>query len=229
MTSIAEKIEVVSAHIRHFEQRYHRAPGSVRLLAVSKKHSAEQIRLASVAGIEDFGENYLQEATEKIALLDDLDLNWHFIGPIQANKTRGIAEHFDWVHSVAREKIARRLSEQRLDSKAPLNVCVQVNLSSQAGKSGTTLEQARALCECIDLLPNLNLRGLMAIPAPLPDLESQRTCFRQLANEFERLAKQFPAMDTLSMGMSDDFEAAIAEGSTLVRIGTAVFGARIGQ
>ena len=226
MINIADNIEEISGQIRRFEQAYDRPANSVKLLAVSKKQAIEKIRQAATAGVRDFGENYLQEATEKIQLLKDLELTWHFIGPIQANKTRGIAEEFDWVHSVDREKIARRLSEQRPPICDPLNVCVQVNLSKETSKSGTNLDSALKLCTTVAQLPNLNLRGLMAIPAAVVDLESQRICFRELAAEFAILARQIPTMDTLSMGMSNDFEAAIAEGSTMVRIGTAVFGAR---
>jgi len=226
VNSIAESIEAIRGRIQQFEQCYDMPANSVKLVAVSKKQPVEKIHQAFAAGIKDFGENFLQEALEKIELLKDLGLTWHFIGPIQANKTRGIAEKFDWVHSVDREKIARRLSEQRLHARAPLNVCVQVNLSKEPSKSGIILDSARQLCETIAQLPNLNLRGLMAIPAPLPDYDSQRACFHVLATEFARLARKFPTMDTLSMGMSNDFEAAIAEGSTMVRIGTAVFGAR---
>ena len=226
MISIADNIEEISRGIRQFEQRYNRPANSVKLVAVSKRQASEKIRVAASAGIKDFGENYLQEATEKIELLKDLALTWHFIGPIQANKTRGLALEFDWVHSVDREKIARRLSDQRSSIHDPLNVCVQVNLSMENSKSGTNLRSALSLCTTVAQLPNLNLRGLMAIPAAVTDFESQRRCFRELAAEFAILARQFPTMDTLSMGMSNDFEAAIAEGSTMVRIGTAVFGPR---
>lgn len=226
MTSIAESIETIRGRIQQFEKRYGMPANSVKLVAVSKKQAVEKIQEATAVGVRDFGENFLQEAVEKIELLQDLGLTWHFIGPIQANKTRGIAEKFDWVHSVDREKIARRLSEQRVHSRAPLNVCVQVNLSKETSKSGINIGSARLLCETITQLPNLNLRGLMAIPAPLPDHDSQRASFHVLAAEFARLARQFPTMDTLSMGMSSDYEAAIAEGSTMIRIGTAVFGAR---
>jgi pyridoxal phosphate enzyme (YggS family) len=174
----------------------------------------------------NFGENYVQEAESKILQLRDLDICWHFIGPIQSNKTRAIAGLFDWVHSVERVKIARRLSEQRDPSKPPLNICVQVNLSSEASKSGIELAEAERLCEQIDSMENLCLRGLMAIPAPLDDFSGQRLVFRELASVFHRLQARFPRFDTLSMGMSSDYEAAIAEGSTLVRIGTALFGPR---
>lgn len=226
MTSIAENISLVLEQIQRLEQQYERAPGSVKLLAVSKQQTADAVREAHQAGLNDFGESYLQEAEQKIALLQDLPLVWHFIGPVQTNKTRGIAANFDWVHSVDREKVARRLNEHRGADAAPLNVCVQINLSQEATKSGAELDQCRSLCDVVSELPHLRLRGLMAIPAPLTGIEAQRASLRALAHEYATLAKVFPTMDTLSMGMSNDFEAAIAEGSTMVRIGTALFGAR---
>ena len=226
MTSVAENLQQIGQQIRQYEQRYGREAGSVSLLAVSKQQSAEKIREAAAAGARDFGENYLQEAESKIAVLADLPLCWHFIGPIQSNKTRLIAELFDWVHSVDREKIARRLSEQRPPQLPPLNVCVQVNLSGEATKSGVKLEECQTLCDQIALLPGLKLRGLMAIPAPISGLAEQRSAFAPLADLFKRLQRIHPDMDTLSLGMSNDFEAAIAEGSTQVRLGTALFGAR---
>jgi PLP dependent protein len=226
VTTVAENIALKTRQIRELELLYQRPPDAVRLLAVSKRQGIDKIRQANAAGISDFGENYLQEAVDKIHALADLDLSWHFIGPIQTNKTRGIAELFDWVHSVDREKIARRLSEQRSESQQALNVCVQINLSAETSKSGIDLVQTADLCKLIAGLPNLQLRGLMAIPAPLPGLAEQRACFRELATEFKKLQLSYPGMDTLSMGMSNDFEAAIAEGSTMVRLGTALFGPR---
>lgn len=226
MTNIAENIARVIEQIQQLEQRYQRSSGSVRLLAVSKKQSIESIRSAYAAGLKNFGENYLQEGEQKILALSDLDICWHFIGPIQTNKTRGIATSFDWVHSVDREKVAQRLHEQRPTTLGPLNVCVQINLSQEETKSGVDLADTRALCKLISTLPNLCLRGLMAIPAPCDDFEQQRAAFKLLATEYRSLATQYATMDTLSMGMSNDFEAAIAEGSTLVRIGSALFGAR---
>lgn len=196
------------------------------LLAVSKKQKVDKIREAAAAGLCDFGENYLQEAQEKMAALADLNLTWHYIGPIQTNKTRGIAENFDWVHSVDREKVARRLNEQRPTSLPPLNVCVQINVSGQASKSGISIGETRQLCAAVAALPKLNLRGLMAIPAPLTEQAQQRACFGELFREFTNLKSLFPGMDTLSLGMSNDFEAAIAEGSTMVRLGTSIFGPR---
>jgi PLP dependent protein len=226
VTSIAENIETIRSRVLKLEQEYQRVPGSVGLLAVSKRQSLEKIRAAHQAGCEDFGENYVQEALSKIELLSDLQLVWHFIGPIQSNKTKAIASSFQWVHSVDREKLASRLSEQRDPSLAPLNVCVQVNLSNEESKSGVLLEDVSKLCKFIEPLPGLKLRGLMAIPAPLQGLQMQRASFHPLLTEFEKLQNGYPDMDTLSIGMSADFEAAIAEGSTLVRIGTAIFGAR---
>lgn len=226
MTSIAENIGSVIEQIQRFEQLYQAGQKSVTLLAVSKQQDVSRIRSAYAAGLKNFGENYLQEAEPKIEALRDLDICWHFIGPIQTNKTRGIASLFDWVHSVDREKVAHRLSEQRDPARGPLNVCVQANLSQEATKSGVDLDQCQQLCRAISLLPNLTLRGLMAIPAPCPDFAAQREGFGLLAREYRALAQEFPTMDTLSMGMSNDFEAAIAEGSTMVRIGTALFGAR---
>ncbi|HJO11142.1 MAG: YggS family pyridoxal phosphate-dependent enzyme [Gammaproteobacteria bacterium] len=226
MPSIAENIVLVCERIRYFEQQYGRPAKSVKLLAVSKKQDPGKLREAFAAGITDFGENYLQEAQVKMKQLSDLQLVWHFIGPIQANKTRGLAEHFHWIHSVDRLKIAHRLSEQRLPNESPLNICVQVNLSREESKSGTTLEQATALCDVVETLPHLKLRGLMAIPEALSDKQQQRASFADLAAAFHRLAPDYACFDTLSIGMSNDFEAAIAEGSSMVRIGTAIFGPR---
>ena len=226
MTNIAERITRIDADIRRLEEEYTRTPGSVQLLAVSKRHSEEKIREAAEAGLKDFGENYLQEGLEKIQNLEGLGLNWHFIGPIQSNKTRGIAEHFHWVHSVERQKIAQRLSEQRPESLPPLNVCIQINLSEEASKSGTSFEDATKLCDDVASLPRLNLRGLMAIPAPITDFEEQRACFSELKDLFNQMKQSHEGMDTLSMGMSNDYPAAIAEGSTMIRLGTAIFGPR---
>lgn len=226
MTSIAENIDRIITDIRLFEGEYDRPQGAVTLLAVSKKHSARSIEVAAQQGLQNFGENYLQEALDKMQVLERLPLIWHFIGPIQSNKTKSIAENFDWVHGVDREKIARRLSEQRSDDRGALNICVQVNLSDEQSKSGTTLKNAADVCAVISQLPNLTLRGLMAIPAPQANFQDQRASFNRLKSEFEVLATLYPSMDTLSMGMSNDFEAAIAEGSTMIRIGTALFGSR---
>ena len=226
MTSIAENICSVIEQIQRVEQRYQRGKNAVSLLAVSKQQDASRIRAAYAAGVRNFGENYLQEAEQKITALRDLDICWHFIGPIQTNKTRGIAALFSWVHSIEREKVARRLSEQRDPALGPINVCVQINLSMEASKSGVTLTESQQLCQVISTLPNLRLRGLMAIPAPSSEFAAQLEGFQQLSATYTELARQFPTMDTLSMGMSNDFEAAIAAGSTMVRIGSALFGAR---
>jgi len=226
MRRIADNISEILERIHAFEQRYQRPHGAVTLLAVSKKQPVEAIRAAYAAGLRDFGENYLQEAEAKIAALADLDITWHLIGPLQSNKTRPVARHFHWVHSVDRLKVARRLSEQRDDSMPPLNVCIQVNLANEESKSGVELDAAATLCQEVAALPRLRLRGLMAIPAAETDFARQRAQFARLAAEFRRLQQQLPQLDTLSMGMSNDYEAAIAEGATLVRIGTAVFGAR---
>ncbi len=226
MNSIAQRLEQVRAQITQAEQQAGRAPGSVRLLAVSKTRPIDDLRAALGAGQTCFGENYLQDALPKIAALADEPVEWHYIGPIQSNKTREIAEHFAWVHSVDRLKIARRLSEQRPVDRPPLNVCLQINTSGEASKSGIAPDEALELARAIAELPRLHLRGLMTIPAPGKDYEQQRRPFRQLRELFEQLNAEGLALDTLSMGMTGDMEAAIAEGSTLVRIGTAIFGAR---
>jgi len=227
MNRIADNIDKIFEQIHVFEQRYNRPKDSVSLLAVSKKQTIDQVLEAYKAGIHNFGENYLSEAEEKILQLSKIDINWHFIGPIQSNKTRAIAELFQWVHSVDRTKVAQRLSDQRSELLPPLNVCAQVNVSDENTKSGVSIEATENLCRQIDKLPRLQLRGLMAIPAPCDDLAKQRLVFRDLALLFSRLSSEFNQFDTLSMGMSGDFEAAIAEGSTMIRIGTALFGSKI--
>lgn len=229
--TIAGNYRRILARISEQEKHVGRKSGSVLLLAVSKTHGADRVREAYDAGARHFGENYVQEALDKMAQLSQpphalTDITWHFIGPIQSNKTRDIAGAFDWVHSVDRLKIARRLDEQRPDQLPALNVCIQVNLSNEDSKSGVTLDEAEALCAAIAQLPRLTLRGLMAIPAPCKDHAQQRAAFQPLGRLFARLQQQYPSMDTLSIGMSDDFDAAIAEGSTMIRIGTAIFGAR---
>ena len=201
-----------------------RPAGAVTLLAVGKGQALAALRAAADAGVRDFGESYVQEALPKVAALTGRGLRWHFIGPLQGNKTADVAAHFDWVHGVDRDRIARRLAEQRPAALAPLNVCVQVNISGEGTKSGVAPGEARALCRTVAALPRLRLRGLMAIPAPPAKGDSPRS-YRRLRELFESLRGEFD-LDTLSAGMSDDFEAAIAEGSTLVRIGTALFGAR---
>ena len=223
MSTIAENIAKVGARIREAAQASQRNFADIGLLAVSKTKPADAIREAHAAGVCDFGENYLQEALEKQTQLADLPLIWHFIGPIQSNKTRPIAEHFDWVHSVDRLKIAQRLSEQRPAHLPALNICLQVNVSAEDSKSGCSPEELTALAQAVVALPNLRLRGLMAIPEPTDDVAAQHAAFARLRQLRDELALN---LDTLSMGMSHDLEAAIAEGATWVRIGTALFGAR---
>jgi pyridoxal phosphate enzyme (YggS family) len=226
MASIAENIFRVGQQIAEAAQACGRAPEAVTLLAVSKTQSAATVREAYAAGQRDFGENYVQEALDKIGALPLPGLVWHFIGPLQSNKTRDIASHFDWVHSVDRLKIATRLNEQRPAGMAPLNVCIQVNISEEDSKSGVAMADVEALCEALQSLPNLRLRGLMAIPAPCDDPVAQRAVYAPLTALLRQLQARYPGMDTLSIGMSADIAAAIAEGSTLVRVGTAIFGAR---
>ena len=223
MSTIADNISQVAARIRAAEQASQRAADSVQLLAVSKTKPAEAVREAYAAGVRDFGENYLQEALGKQLELTDLPLSWHFIGPIQSNKTRAIAENFAWVHSVDRLKIAQRLSEQRPADLPPLNICIQVNVSGEASKSGCTPADLPALASAISALPRLTLRGLMAIPEPTDDRAQQDAAFAAVR---DLQASLDLGLDTLSMGMSHDLESAIAQGATWVRIGTALFGAR---
>lgn len=229
--SIIENYQRVMAEIAAEAAHCHRSADSVQLLAVSKTHPVDSIRQAYHAGARDFGENYLQEALEKIRQLSDedhpmRDVRWHFIGPVQSNKTRDIAANFDWLHSVDRLKIARRLSEQRPQSMPHLNICLQVNLSGEASKSGVALEEVASLCDQIAPLPRLHLRGLMAIPAPTEGYEAQRAVFRPLSKLFRELQARYDHFDTLSIGMSADYQAAIAEGATIIRVGSAIFGAR---
>lgn len=223
MSTIAENISTLGERIREAAQAVQRDPASIGLLAVSKTKPASDLREAYDAGLRDFGENYVQEALGKQAELSDLPLIWHFIGPIQSNKTRAIAENFAWVHSVDRLKIAQRLSEQRPPELPPLNICIQVNVSGEASKSGCSPEDLPALAQAISALPNLKLRGLMAIPEPTDDRDEQNASFAAVSTLQAQLGLP---LDTLSMGMSHDLEAAIAQGATWVRIGTALFGAR---
>lgn len=224
---IADRVQRVLERIHAAEREAGRANGAVALVAVSKTQPAEAIRLVAAAGQQDFAENYLQEALAKQDALADLpELIWHFIGPIQSNKTRPIAERFDWVHTVDRFRIAERLSQQRPDDRPPLNVCLQVNVSGEASKGGVSLAALPELAAAVAQLPRLRLRGLMTIPAPANGLDQQRMPFRILREAMISLA--LPGLDTLSMGMSDDLEAAILEGATLVRVGTALFGPRSG-
>lgn len=223
MSTIADNIAHVGARIRAAELAAQRAEHSVQLLAVSKTKPSDAVREAYAAGVRDFGENYLQEALGKQLELADLPLIWHFIGPIQSNKTRAIAENFAWVHSVDRLKIAQRLSEQRPAELPPLNICIQVNVSGEASKSGCTPADLPALASAISALPQLKLRGLMAIPEPTEDRAAQDAAFATV--QTLQASLNLP-LDTLSMGMSHDLESAIAMGATWVRIGTALFGAR---
>lgn len=224
--NIAENIIQIQQNIAEYARKYHRSPESIQLLAVSKTKAVEQITLAYKAGQKDFGESYLQEAIEKIEQLRSLDIIWHFIGAIQSNKTRDIAQYFNWVHSVDRLKIARRLSEQRPADKPPLNICLQVNISEENNKAGLSLDALTDTALAIQTLPQIRLRGLMAIPARAETLSQQRQIFSQMRIAMESLNQHGLDLDTLSMGMSNDMEAAIAEGATIVRIGTAIFGAR---
>ena len=226
MPSPAENLNAVLARIREAEHRAQRPPGSVTLLAVSKGQPAALIAAVAAARQHCFGESYLQEALDKMAALRELGLEWHFIGPVQANKTRGIAEHFSWVHSVDRWKIAQRLSEQRPTPLPPLNVCLQVNISQESSKHGLSMTELLPLARMVAGLPRLCLRGLMAIPAPSTGFAAQRRPFARLRELQEELIASGIPLDTLSMGMSDDLEAAIVEGATLVRVGTAIFGPR---
>jgi len=227
MNGVTANIHTAQEQIAELEKQIGRPRGSVTLLAVSKRQPVAKIREAAAAGLRDFGENYLQEAVEKQRHLEDLPkLIWHFIGPIQSNKTRGISENFDWVHSVDRSKIARRLSEQRPPHLKPLNICIQVNLSEEDTKSGTTTTKAADLCALTDSLKNIRLRGLMAIPAPTDNIYVQRENFMALSRLFDTLQSKHPSMDTLSMGMSNDYGPAILQGSTMIRLGTALFGPR---
>jgi pyridoxal phosphate enzyme (YggS family) len=232
MTSIQQNIEQITSQIEAAQQKCGRARDAVQLLAVSKTKPVEAILEAAQAGQRAFGENYVQEGADKVAHFSehhpDLALEWHFIGPIQSNKSRHVAENFAWVHTVDREKIAKRLNDQRPEGLAPIQVLIQVNTSGESSKSGASDAEIFALAELISSLPNLTLRGLMSIPANVSDYQSQLNAFEQLSELKEKLSQRYPALpiDTLSMGMSGDMEAAIAAGSTMVRIGTAIFGAR---
>lgn len=230
MSLISDNLQAVLSDIRRTELQYGRPASSVRLLAVSKTFGTDAIIEAARCGQRAFGENYLQEALDKIVFLKqsvpEFALEWHFIGPIQSNKTKPIAEHFDWVHSVDREKIAHRLSEQRPPDYPDLNICLQVNISGEDSKSGASPDEVLALAGRISGLPKIRLRGLMAVPAPATDFVVQRAAFQRLRALQDQLIVRGIPLDTLSMGMSSDMHAAIAEGSTMVRIGTGIFGSR---
>ncbi len=225
MTSISNRLQDILATIQLAKLANHRAQ-SVNLLAVSKAQSALAIREAYAAGQKLFGENYLQEALDKQSQLADLAIEWHFIGPIQSNKTQLIAQHFNWVHSINRLKIAQRLNDARPETLAPLQVCIQVNISNEESKSGVTQQELETLASAISKLPRLKLRGLMAIPEPSNDNNKQRIQFKQVRECYDDLLEKGFTLDTLSIGMSDDYRIAIEEGATIVRIGSALFGAR---
>lgn len=230
MSAISENLQAVYAAIVAAAREAARDPAEINLVAVSKTFGPEAIAEAVRAGQFAFGENYVQEALDKMAWLHEAlpqhRLEWHFIGPIQSNKTRSIAERFDWVHSVEREKIAQRLSDQRPEALEPLNICIQVNISGEASKSGVAPGEALPLAQAIAVMPRLRLRGLMAIPEPAKDFEQQRASFKRLRELFDALCARGLRLDTLSMGMSADLAAAVAEGASIVRIGTAIFGER---
>jgi len=225
--SIPENLEKVRHLISLYEGKYERSDKAVQLIAVSKTHGADKVKTAFQAGQQHFGENYLQEALDKINVLKDLPLHWHFIGPIQSNKTRAIAESFQWVHSVDRLKIAQRLNDQRPAVLPPLNIMLQVNISDEDSKAGVSVDELEALASAVEALPNLVLSGLMAIPAVSNDVGTQRDNFRRLREARDNLlVRGLDQCQHLSMGMSNDFEAAIAEGATMIRIGTDIFGPR---
>ena len=225
MNTIYDSLQAIQANTHQAKLAANRID-TVKLLAVSKAQTADNLREAYLAGQRAFGENYLQEAIAKQEQLKDCAIEWHFIGPIQSNKTALIAQHFDWVHSVDRLKIATRLNEARPQSLAPLNVCIQINSSLEGSKSGVDVDLLAILAKEINAMPRLKLRGIMAIPAPTKDLAKQRAQFKIVGDAFRALQQQGFKLDTLSIGMSDDYVAAIHEGATIVRIGSAIFGAR---
>lgn len=225
MNTIAQRLAQIQARITAAEQRYQRPPGSVKLLAVSKTRPLEELQTLQQLGQHYFAENYLQDALPKIAALEK-NVEWHFIGPLQSNKTRSIAENFHWLHTLERLKIARRLNQQRPSSLPPLNVCIQVNISADPNKAGLMPEAAETLAHELKALPQLQLRGLMTLPRRTTEFEQQRQPFRELHTLYRQLSQSGFELDTLSMGMTNDLEAAIAEGSTLVRVGTGLFGSR---
>jgi pyridoxal phosphate enzyme (YggS family) len=226
---LQHRFEQLRARIAAAALRYDRALDTIGLVAISKSQPLQAMQTLARLGQRDFGENYLQEALPKLAALRETPLTWHFTGQIQANKTRTVAEHFHWVHTVDRERIAVRLNEQRPHYAAPLNVCIQVSLAAESGKGGIEPADLPGLAQCIRQLPRLRLRGLMCLPPPAEDFEQQRAMFARLSQhllELNQRSLDSPPLDTLSMGMSDDLEAAVAAGATWLRIGTALFGAR---
>ncbi len=226
MQTAKQRLDKVLSSIHDAANRAGRAPDDIRLIGASKAQPVAAIRELAILGVQNFGENFVQEALEKQAALADLDLIWHFIGRIQSNKTREIAKHFDWVHSVDRIEIARRLSQQRPADQDPLNICLQVNIQHEPTKAGLDLESLDAVAHTVNELPAIRLRGLMVVPQPTDDLVAQRDPFAQLRTALERLNAQGLQLDTLSMGMTADMDAAILEGATMIRIGTALFGPR---
>jgi len=226
MTKIRDKLQIIGTDIEYSTEQYHRPKDSVQLLAVSKRHPIEAIQEAYQAGQTAFGENYVQELVEKAEALHELNIEWHFIGPLQSNKTKQIATTASWVHTIDRFKIAQRLNDQRPENLPPLSVCIQVNISGEDSKSGVEGDELAELAQQISKMSRLRLRGLMAIPAPTNDFEKQRETFAKVSALKEQLNQSGYNLDTLSMGMSGDMQAAIAEGATIVRIGTAIFGAR---
>ncbi|MEM7207984.1 MAG: YggS family pyridoxal phosphate-dependent enzyme [Pseudomonadota bacterium] len=225
-TTIEQRLETTRDEIRAAEREFGREPNSVQLIAVSKTKPVDDIHAAIACGQRDFGENYLDEAVAKVKEVNNPELIWHFIGSIQSNKTKLAAAHCDWVHCIDREKIARRMSDQRPEHLHQLNVCIQINIDNEDSKAGITLDEIEPLADKIAALPRLSLRGLMVIPRPAETFDAQRAPLARTREAFERLRTSHPQIDTLSMGMSADLRAAVAEGATMVRIGTAIFGAR---
>lgn len=227
MLKIVENLHNIKERIANAETQYGRELGSVKLVGVTKKQPMGKLKTAADEGLKDFGENHLQEALAKLSRLKQYGIQWHFLGPIQSNKTQAIAQYFQWVHSIDRAKIALRLSEQMPESvTGPLNILIQVNVDDEDNKAGVAFEELPMVLQFISELPKLRMRGLMAIPAIRREFDEQRKPFSRLREAYEKLKLDYPTMDTLSMGMSHDFEAAIAEGSTMVRIGAAIFGER---
>ncbi len=226
MIGVTENLLKIRDLLSSYAVEAGRPADAVQLLAVSKKQPLEKLQEAARAGQHDFGENVVQEALAKIEATASLDVTWHFIGHLQTNKTRAVAEHFDWVHSIDRLKTARRLSAQRPEGLASLNVCLQVNIDAEKGKSGATVEELPELAQAVSELPSLKLRGLMCLPAIRTSFEAQREPFARLREQYESLQGSGLELDTLSMGMSGDYRAAIFEGATIVRLGTAIFGQR---
>lgn len=225
-SSTALALEQVTQELREFEKKHARPSNSVSLLAVSKRKPISAILAAMSAGQRAFGENYVDEGVEKVQTINDSSVEWHFIGAIQSRKCGPIAEHFSWVHGVDRLKVATRLSNARAAESTPLNICLQVNLDEEASKAGVKEDEIRELALACSMLPNLKVRGLMAIPAPRDNFDDQRLVFSRLRTALDSIKSELPDLDTLSMGMSADMEAAVAEGATIVRVGTAIFGAR---